>query len=79
MGIHRLRHPPYSPDVAPCDFWLFGSLKMKLERILCVTPTPFVVEAEEVLGDNSMTEWAKVFDEWKDCLKQCIDSEGEYP
>ena len=23
MGIKTVPHPPYSPDVAPCDFWLF--------------------------------------------------------
>ena len=27
MGIKTLRHPPYSPDIAPCDFWLFRKLK----------------------------------------------------
>jgi hypothetical protein len=25
--IARLPHPPYSPDLSPCDFWLFGMLK----------------------------------------------------
>jgi hypothetical protein len=25
--IFRLPHPPYSPDIIPCDFWLFGLLK----------------------------------------------------
>jgi hypothetical protein len=24
-------HPPYSPDLAPCDFSLFPKLKMKLK------------------------------------------------
>ena len=23
MGIKTVPHPPYSADVAPCDFWLF--------------------------------------------------------
>ena len=23
MGIKTVAHPPYSPDLAPCDFWLF--------------------------------------------------------
>ena len=23
MGIKTVPHPPYSPDVGPCDFWLF--------------------------------------------------------
>ena len=22
-GIKKVPHPPYSPDIAPCDFWLF--------------------------------------------------------
>ena len=27
MGIKTVRHPPYSPDLAPCDFGLFPKLK----------------------------------------------------
>ena len=27
MGIKTVRHPPYSPDVAPSDFWLFPTLR----------------------------------------------------
>ena len=27
MGIKTLPQPPYSPDVAPCDFWLFPKLR----------------------------------------------------
>ena len=26
MGIKTVPQPPYSPDVAPCDFWLFPKL-----------------------------------------------------
>ena len=29
-GIQILDHPPYSPDLAPCDFWLFPILKERL-------------------------------------------------
>ena len=27
MGIRTVPYPPYSPDVAPCDFWLFPKLR----------------------------------------------------
>ena len=27
MGIKIVPHPPYSPDLAPCDFWLFPKLR----------------------------------------------------
>ena len=30
MVIKTVPHPPYSPDLAPCDFWLFPKLKEKL-------------------------------------------------
>ena len=26
MGIKTVPHTPYSPDIAPCDFWLFPKL-----------------------------------------------------
>ena len=27
MGIKTVSHRPYSPDLAPCDFWLFPKLR----------------------------------------------------
>ena len=27
MGIQTLPQPPYSRDLAPCDFWLFPKLR----------------------------------------------------
>ena len=27
MGINTVSHPPYSRDLAPCDFWLFPKLR----------------------------------------------------
>jgi hypothetical protein len=29
-GIPQVRQAPYSPDMAPCDFWLFPRLKTQL-------------------------------------------------
>jgi hypothetical protein len=31
-------------------------------------------EIEEILGDIRITEWVKVFNEWKSRLKRCIDA-----
>ena len=27
MGIKTVPHPPCSPDLAPCDFWLFPKVR----------------------------------------------------
>jgi hypothetical protein len=29
--VSRFPHPPYSPDISPCNFWLFGTLKGNLK------------------------------------------------
>jgi hypothetical protein len=47
---------------------------MKLEEMLFDRPAAFLAEVEEILGDISIPKWVKVFDEWKDCLKRCIDA-----
>ena len=34
MGIKTVPQPPYSEDLAPCDFWLFSKLRgCRYERI----------------------------------------------
>jgi hypothetical protein len=32
--MKRAPHPPYSPDLAPCDFYLFGYVKDRLSSDL---------------------------------------------
>ena len=34
--LQVLPHPPYSPDLAPCDFWLFPTLKEWRRRFIKV-------------------------------------------
>jgi len=49
LGYELLPHPPYSPDLAPCDFFLFPNLKKSLagqkfasnEGIVAVTEACF--------------------------------------
>ena len=37
IGIKTVPHRPYSPDMAPCDFWLFPKLMEKLRGCLYET------------------------------------------
>jgi hypothetical protein len=36
---NQVCQPPYSPDLAPCDFWLFPKLKSPLKGRRFVNPT----------------------------------------
>jgi hypothetical protein len=42
-------HPPYSPDLARCDFALFAKLKMKLKGRCFETMPDFQKESQAVL------------------------------
>jgi hypothetical protein len=48
MSIHGLSDPPYSPDIASCDFWFFGCLKMKLDGMFFDTPAALLAEVEAI-------------------------------
>ena len=39
FGWEVLNHPPYSPDLAPCDFFLFPKLKKMMKGIKFATET----------------------------------------
>ena len=34
IGLKTVPHPPYSPDIAPCDFWLFPKLRGRCHEII---------------------------------------------
>jgi len=36
IGIKTVPHPSYSPDLAPCDFWLFPKLKENIRDTVVV-------------------------------------------
>jgi hypothetical protein len=77
-GIRRLPHPPYSPDLASCDFWLFGYLKQSLEGRFFDDDLAVEVAVSEILMSIEPDVFVRVLAEWKRRLQQCIDQEGDY-
>ena len=55
IGIKTVLHPPYSPDLAPCDFWLFPKLKEKL--MVCTSYLTFFVSSV-VFTDLYPSPWS---------------------
>jgi hypothetical protein len=51
---------------------------MKFEGMFFDPPAALSAEVKEILGEIRIPEWVKMFDKWKDRLKQCIDAKGEY-
>ena len=78
QGITLLPHPPYSPDLAPCDFWLFPKIKgaiagKQFHRIQDLART---VNSE--LRGIPTSEYRDCFMKWRRRMERCIEAGGEY-
>jgi hypothetical protein len=63
VGI--IHHPPYSPDIAPCDFSLFPNLKMKLKGWCFETVSDIQRKSQAVLDSIKENDFHGAFVVWK--------------
>jgi hypothetical protein len=78
MPVHLIPHPPYSPDLAPSDFFLFESLKTKMLGLEFDCPGTLLdwIKAEFQRIPSEVLE--RVFESWIICFQKCIEHEGDY-
>ena len=77
-GLRNAPHPPYSPDLAPSDFYLFGYLKNKMKGESFPSADDLLQRVLQILNNISTDTLKKVFDEWLDRLQRCINAKGDY-
>ena len=77
-GVVRVPHPPYSPDIAPSDFFLFGFIKDKLRGKKFTSPDDLLEAITEILGQISKEDRKRVFSCWIDRCKAVIELKGSY-
>ena len=68
IGIKTVPHRPYSPDLAPCDFWLFPKLRgRRYERIEDMKEA--VTKVIDTLTDEDF-HWAlqKLLERYNECI-----------
>jgi hypothetical protein len=71
-------HPPYSPDITPSDFYLFGYVKRCLAGLSFEDADQLLAAVEGVLEGIKKVTLQSVFLEWMDRLRKCIATNGEY-
>jgi len=76
--MRRIPHPPYSPDISPCDFWLFGKLKNFFKGRCFSTENELFDAVVNFLKSITKDEIKRVYDEWIKRLNMVIQSKGEY-
>jgi len=70
--------PPYSPDLAPCDFFLFPRMKRDLKGKHFQNVEEVKEKTTEALKAITLPEFQNCFEQWKKRWDKCIDSQGEY-
>ncbi len=74
-----LPHPPYSPDLAPSDFFLFAHLKKNMRGIVFNSVDELKQRVDFEIGQIAQWEYAHAMREsWSRRLQQCVDHEGRY-
>lgn len=77
-SITQVPQPPYSPDLAPCDFWLFPKLKSPLKGKRFQTVDEIKQNATRRLMDIPKSEFLACFQSWKQRWEKCVRSQGQY-
>lgn len=77
-SIRILDHPPYSPDLAPCDFFLFPKCKSVMKGRYWDDVKTIKNETTRHLKNLTSEEFQGCFEQWKRRWDKCIAVNGEY-
>jgi hypothetical protein len=71
-------HPPQSPDLAPCEFFLFSKIKLKLKGRRFDTIQEIQAESQRVLDTVTEKGFQKAFQKWRRRWDRCLYAGGNY-
>jgi [histone H3]-lysine36 N-dimethyltransferase SETMAR len=78
QNIQLLAQPPYSPDLAPCDFWLFYEMKKALKGKRFQTSQEAQTACQGFINHLPEEEFQKTFRKWMERWDLCISKGGRY-
>ncbi|CAK9803903.1 Mariner Mos1 transposase [Anthophora plagiata] len=73
-----LQHPPYSPDLSPCDYFLFPKLKPAMKGTFYDSVTQVQGAVTRVIAAISQNDIKKSMLALVERAQRCIDAEGMY-
>eukprot|EP00095_Tigriopus_kingsejongensis_P002352 snap_masked-scaffold1523_size37540-processed-gene-0.6 protein:Tk02352 transcript:snap_masked-scaffold1523_size37540-processed-gene-0.6-mRNA-1 annotation:"hypothetical protein X777_12493" len=74
-GIKTPSHPPYSPDLAPADFFLFPKCKKELAGVT-MKQEDVTANLDGVCRTIPIVDFVDAFHAWKRRWEKCIQIEG---
>jgi hypothetical protein len=76
--MRRMPQPPYSPDLAPSDFYLFPTVKEKLERTQVADEDQFFESLQAILRGIDREKLKRVFQTWVQRVQEISEGNGGY-
>jgi hypothetical protein len=71
-------HPPYSPDLAPCDYFLFPYIKLKLKGRRFDTIEEIHGKSLRVLDNLTEKDFQEAFQMWRRRWDRCLHGGENY-
>ena len=78
LNIDPLQHPPYSPDLGICDFFLFSTVKDHLRGRKFEFREELGTAITEALQTVTRDGLQHVFRTWVERWDKCIKAKGSY-
>ena len=78
MGIKTVPYPPYSRDLALCDFWLFLKLNEKLRGCRYETIEEMKKAVTKVIDTLTQEDFHGTFQKLLELYNKCIAAGGDY-
>jgi hypothetical protein len=78
LGFILVPQPLYSPDLAPCDFFLFVYLKQHLERKHFTREDQVIAAVSEVFDKIPLQTFQNMMHDWQYRLRSCIQLGTEH-
>mgnify|MGYP000138528298 CR=1 FL=1 len=78
LKLQLLQHPPYSPDLAPSDFYLFKHLKNFVRGAYFADKEQLISKVNEFFNGQSSAFYTKAFEELERRWRKCLDVDGGY-
>jgi hypothetical protein len=77
LRMNQMPDPPYSPDNAPSDFFLFRDLTNKPQGCSHDSSLELFSAITDVTGNLEKSFLRRVFDDWIACLHFVVETGGE--
>jgi transposase len=77
-GIMVMPQPPYSPDLTPCDFFLFQKTKSAVKGHHFESTEDIKTSVTRALNDIPQAVFQECYKQRQHCWKRCVQAQGMY-